>query len=51
MVSRLDRLKGSWKVPHPRHKDQDPEEVEQFKEEIVSLLEALDIPDDRPVHG
>ena len=46
----IHRLKGSWKVPRPRHKDQDPEELEQFKEEIVSRLESLDIPDDRPVH-
>jgi len=46
----LGKLKGSWKVPRPRHKDQDTKEAEQFKEEIVSRLEALDIPDDRPVH-
>ena len=46
----LDKLKASWKVPRPKHKDQDPEAVEQFKEEIVSRLEALDVPDDRPVH-
>ena len=37
-------------MPRPKHKDQDPEAVERFKEEIVSRLEALDVPDDRPVH-
>ena len=46
----LDKLKGSWKVPRPKHKDQDSEAVERFKEEIVSRLEALDVPDDRDVH-
>jgi len=46
----LCRLKGSWKLPRPKHKEQDSEEAEQFKEEIVSRLEGLDIPDDLPVH-
>jgi len=46
----LYKLKSSWKVPRPRHKDQDPDEVEAFKKEIVSSLEALDVPDDCAVH-
>jgi len=46
----LCKLKSSWKVPRPKHKDQDPDEVEEFKKEIVSYLEALDVPDDRTVH-
>ena len=40
----LYKLKSSWKVPRPKHKDQDPDEFEAFKEEIVSRLEALDVP-------
>lgn len=46
----LDKLKSSWKVPRPKHKDQDPGEVEAFQKEIVSRLEALDVPDDCAVH-
>jgi transposase len=46
----LYKLKGSWKVPRPRHKDQDPDEVEAFKKEIVSRLEALDVPEGQAVH-
>ena len=46
----LYKVNGSWKVPRPRHKGQDPEAMEQFKEEILSRLEALDIPPDRSVH-
>ncbi len=46
----LYKVSGSWKVPRPRHKDQDPKTMEQFKEEILSRLEALDIPPDRSVH-
>jgi len=46
----LHKINGSWKVPRPKHKDQDPKAVEQFKDEIVSNLEALDIPPDRSVH-
>jgi len=43
-------VRSSWKVPRPRHKEQDPEAVQQFKEEIVSRMEALDVPVDRDVH-
>ena len=46
----LYKLKSSWKVPRPRHKDQDPDEVEAFRKEIVSSLEALDVPKDQSVH-
>lgn len=46
----LCKLKSSWKVPRPKHKDQDPDEVEAFKREIVSHLESLDVPDGRTVH-
>ena len=46
----LYKLNSSWKVPRPRHKNQEPDEVEAFKKEIVSRLEALDIPDNRVVH-
>jgi len=46
----LYKLKSSWKVPRPRHKDQDPDEVQAFQEEILSRLEALDVPEGRPVH-
>ena len=46
----LRKLKGSWKLPRPKHKGQDSEEAEQFKKDIVSHLEDLDIPSDRPVH-
>lgn len=46
----LYKLRGSWKVPRPKHKEQDPEAVEQFKREIVSRLEALNVPVDRDVH-
>jgi len=46
----LYKLRSSWKVPRPKHKDQDPDEFEAFKKEIVSRLEALDLPDSRTVH-
>ena len=46
----VHKLNGSWKLPRPRHKKQDPDKVEQFKAEIVSLLEDLDVPDDKDVH-
>jgi len=46
----LHKISGSWKVPRPRHKEQDPKAVEEFRKEIVPKLEALDIPPDRPVH-
>jgi len=46
----LYKLKSSWKVPRPKHKDQDPDEVEVFKKEIVSRLEALDVPEGQVVH-
>jgi transposase len=46
----LYKLKSSWKVPRPRHKDQDPDEVEAFMKEIVSRLESLDVPEGRSVH-
>jgi transposase len=35
----LYKLKSSWKVPRPKHKDQDPDEVAAFRKEIVSRLE------------
>lgn len=41
----LYKLNSSWKVPRPKHKDQDPDEVQAFQEEIISRLEALDIPE------
>jgi transposase len=46
----LYKLKSSWKVPRPKHKNQNPDEVEEFKKEIVSNLEALDVPNNRTVH-
>jgi transposase len=46
----LYKLKSSWKVPRPKHKDQDPDEVAAFRKEIVSRLEALDVPEDQAVH-
>lgn len=46
----LHRIKGSWKMPRPKHKDQNPESVGEFMKEIVSRLEALDVPSDRDVH-
>lgn len=46
----LHRIKGSWKMPRPKHKDQKPEEVEEFRKGIVSRLEALGVPADRDVH-
>ena len=46
----LHKLRSSWKVPRPKHKNQDPDEVEAFMKEIVSYLEALDVPEDQAVH-
>jgi transposase len=46
----LRRVRGSWKVPRKSHKDQDPKEVERFKQEFVSKLEAVPIPEGEPIH-
>jgi len=46
----LHRMKGSWKLPRPRHKGQNAAKLEEFRKEIVSRLEALDIPIGVPVH-
>lgn len=46
----LRHLKGSWKVPRKSHVKKDPEASEEFKQKIVSLLESLGVPVDRPVH-
>jgi transposase len=46
----LHRLRGSWKVPRKSHVKKDSDAQEQFKQEIVSRLEALDVPVDCRVH-
>jgi len=46
----MRRLRGSWKVPRKSHVKKDPDAQEQFKQEIVSRLEALGVPVDRQVH-
>jgi transposase len=46
----LRRVMASWKVPRKSHKDQDPQEVERFKQEFVSKLESIPIPEGKPIH-
>lgn len=46
----LHRMNGSWKLPRPRHNKQNTQQVEEFKREIVSRLESLDIPIGVPIH-
>jgi len=46
----LAKLKASWKVPRKSHVKKDTDAGEQFKREIVSRLEALDVQADRRVH-
>lgn len=46
----LHRIKGSWKLPRPKHKGQNTEKLEEFKREILSRLKALDIPIGVPIH-
>jgi len=46
----LTKLKASWKVPRKSHVKKDPDASEEFKREIVTRLEALDVPADRRVH-
>ncbi len=45
----LKKVGASCKKPRRKHRDQDPEEVEQFKQEIVLRLMQLDIPVDKRV--
>ncbi len=40
----LDKVKASHKLPRKIHDDQDPDEKEAFKENIVDNLQGLDIP-------
>lgn len=40
----LSKVKGSWKMPRKAHVKQDPQEKEDFKQNIVAKLLALDIP-------
>ena len=42
-------MKGSHKLPRKEHKDQDKDEKEAFKQDIVKNLDDLDIPLCRPV--
>lgn len=46
----LHKLKASWKVPRKSHVKKDPDAEEQFKQEIVAHLKALNVPVDRVVH-
>jgi len=40
----LKKVKAKSKVPRKTHKDQNPEELEDFKQDIVAKLNAVDIP-------
>ena len=46
----LKKVKARNKVPRKTHKDQNPDELEDFKQNIVAKLNALDIPQDRRVY-
>ena len=45
----LKKARASCKVPRKKHKDQDPDEVEAFKEGIVDRLHQLEIPPQKRV--
>jgi transposase len=45
----LKKVKGSQKLPRKEHFEQDKEEKEAFKQDIVKKLDDLDIPAGRPV--
>ena len=45
----LRKVKGSHKLPRKEHFEQDKEEKEAFKQDIVKKLDDLDIPAGRPV--
>jgi len=45
----LKKVKGSHKLPRKEHRDQDKDEKEAFKQDIVKKLDDLDIPVGRPV--
>lgn len=46
----LKKVKAKSKVPRKTHKDQNPEELEDFKAHIVDTLNTLDIPQDQRVY-
>ena len=46
----LRKVKARNKVPRKTHKDQDPDELEDFKQNIVAKLNELDIPPNQRVY-
>ena len=46
----LKKVKAKSKVPRKTHKDQNPKQLEDFKQNIVAKLNALDIPKGRRVY-
>ena len=45
----LGKLGGRLKVPRPCHRRKDPQAAQTFKEELANLLEALEIPREKPI--